>query len=219
MKKNYKTQENEFEFEDSTVLMKVFKKDGTMLITKIDKNDLDTVKNAGTWFAEWHKDFNNYIVQNMNKSSVNGKSKFIKRSLQSVIMNVNSKSPIRHINGDTLDNRKSNLEIFNRNTRNDYEAVDNDTVAVILKDKYGKIEAKTLISKEDLSKVLNDTYGWICATIYGRVHVVTNTPGGRVYLDKLLMKPEDNMTVHHINLDPLDNRRSNLELKSKEIIE
>jgi hypothetical protein len=219
MKKNYKTQENEFEFEDSTVLMKVFKKDGTMLITKIDKNDLDTVKNAGTWFAEWHKDFNNYIVQNMNKSSINGKSKFIKRSLQSVIMNVNSKSPIRHINGDTLDNRKLNLEIFNRNTRNDYEAVDNDTVAVILKDKYGKVEAKTLISKEDLSTVLNDTYGWVCAKIFGKLNVVTNTPSGRVYLDKLLMKPEDNMTVHHINLDPLDNRRNNLELKIKEITE
>lgn len=219
MKKNYETQENEFEFEDSIVLMKVFKKDGTELITKIDKNDLDTVKNAGTWFAEWHKDFNNYIVQNISKSSVNGKTKFVKRSLQSVIMDVNSKAPIRHINGDPLDNRKANLEIFDRNTRNDYEIVDNDTIALILKDKYGKAEAKALISKEDLSTVVNDTYGWVCSRIYGKLNVVTNTPGGRVYLDKLIMKPEENVTVHHINLDPLDNRRSNLELKVNEITE
>ncbi|WP_084156406.1 HNH endonuclease [Clostridium akagii] len=212
MKNNYKTIENEYEFLDSLVLIKILKKDGTPLTTKIDKHDLDKVKKMGVWFAEWHKDFNSYLVQNISEIKANGKSEFIKQNLQSVIMDTNSKATIRYINGDTLDNRRENLEIFNRNTRNDFEPVDENTVALILKDKYGKPEAKALISKEDLSTVLNDTYGWIYDKVNGNLCVVTNTPHGRVYLDKILMKPEENFIVHHINLNPLDNRRVNLEV-------
>ena len=40
-----------------------------------------------------------------------------------------------------------------------------------------------------------------------------NTKDGRIRLDELLMKPEEGMKVHHINLNPLDNRRKNLEVK------
>jgi hypothetical protein len=212
MKNNYKTIANEYEFLDSLVLIKVLKKDGTPLTAKIDKHDLDKVKKMGIWFAEWHKDFNNYLVQNISEIKINGKSEFVKQNLQSVILDTNSKATIRYINQDTLDNRRENLEIFNRNTRNDHEVVDEDTVAIILKDKYGKPEAKALISKEDLATVLNDTYGWIFDKVNGNLCVVTNTPHGRVYLDKILMKPEENFSVHHINLNPLDNRRANLEL-------
>ena len=212
MKNNYKTIENEYEFVDSLVLIKILKKDGTQLTAKIDKLDLGKVKEMGIWFAEWNKDFNSHLVQNISETKINGKSEFVKQNLQSVIMDTNSKATIRYINGDTLDNRRENLEIFNRNTRNDHEIVDEDTVAIILKDKYGKPEAKALISTEDLSNVLNDTYGWIFDKVYGNLCVVTNTPHGRVYLDKILMKPEENFKVHHINLNPLDNRRVNLEL-------
>lgn len=38
---------------------------------------------------------------------------------------LSSKTPIKHLNGDTLDNRKCNLETVERNTRNDYKIVDN----------------------------------------------------------------------------------------------
>ena len=53
-------------------------------------------------------DYNNYIVQNISSTKKNKKSKPLKQSLQSVILNVNPKAPIRYINGDTLDNRKCN---------------------------------------------------------------------------------------------------------------
>lgn len=68
----------------------------------------------GVWFAEWHKDFNSYLVQNITTTKENKKVKSTKRNIQSVILDTQSSAPIRHINGDTLDNRKSNLEIVNR---------------------------------------------------------------------------------------------------------
>ena len=65
---------------------------------------------------------------------------------------VNPKAPIRYINGDTLDNKKCNLEIFNQNTINKYEEKDG-VISIILKDKYGKKEGFALISHEDLSSL------------------------------------------------------------------
>ena len=112
---------NYYEVKEDVAYITVLKKDGTELITKIDLENLEKIKNMGTWFAEWNKDYNNYIVQNISSTKKNKKSKPLKQSLQSVILNVNPKAPIRYINGDTLDNRKANLEIFNQNTPNDYK--------------------------------------------------------------------------------------------------
>jgi hypothetical protein len=209
---NYKTIENKYEIKDETALITVLKKDGTELSVKIDANDVDRVKNLGIWFAEWHKDFNNYIVQNISTTKTNKKMKPLKQSLQSVILDTNPSVPIKHINGDTLDNRKFNLEIVERNTKNEYNIIDENTVAIILKDKYGKPSSKALISKEDLNEVINDEYSWVEYKRHENMAVIANTPKGRIYLDKLIMKPDENQIVHHINLNPLDNRRSNLEL-------
>lgn len=189
----------------------VLKKNGTPLSTKIDAEDLEKVLENGTWFAEWHKDFNNYLVQSFKEITFNGKKQNIKQNLQSIIMNLSTKAPIRHINGDTLDNRKVNLEVFQRNTKNDYEKIDTDTIAITLRDKYGKPQSTALISKEDLSAVVNDEYSWVYYKKNGEPSVVANTPEGRIQLDKFIMNPERNQVVHHINLNPLDNRRCNLE--------
>ena len=128
---------NYYEVKEDVAYITVLKKDGTELITKIDLENLEKIKNMGTWFAEWNKDYNNYIVQNISSTKKNKKSKPLKQSLQSVILNVNPKAPIRYINGDTLDNRKCNLEIFNQNTMNEYEKKDG-VVSIILKDKFVK---------------------------------------------------------------------------------
>lgn len=208
---NYKNVENKYDIKGDFALISVLKKDGSELLAKIDIDDIEKVKNMGTWFAEWHKDFNSYVVQNISSTKTNKKSKPLKQNLQSVILDTNPNAPIKHINGDTLDNRKSNLEIVERNTKNDYEALDKDTIAIILKDRLGRVTSKALISKADLKKVITDEYSWVEHKTHGNINVVANTPNGRVYLDKLIMNADDNEPVHHINLNPLDNRRENLE--------
>ena len=192
--------------------MTILKKNGTPLIAKINTADLEKVKNAGTWFAEWHKDFNSYLVQNISSTKVNKKSKPLKQSLQTLIMDTTATTPVQHINGDTLDNRRCNLEILKRNALNEVETMDKDTVAIILKDKYGNISSKALISIEDLDTVINDEYTWVNHKVNGESCVIANTLNGRIHLDRVLMNPDENKTIHHINLNPLDNRRENLEL-------
>ncbi|MEG1483161.1 hypothetical protein [Clostridium sp.] len=192
--------------------MTILKKDGTPLVAKIDAIDLEKVQNVGTWFAEWHKDFNSYLVQNISLTKVNKKSKPLKQSLQTVVMDTTATTPVRHINGDTLDNRRCNLEVFRRTDLNEIEEVDENTIAIILKDKYGNVNSKALISIEDLNHVITNEYTWVNNKVNGEACVIANTPNGRIHLDRILMNPDENKTVHHINLNPLDNRRENLEL-------
>lgn len=208
---NYKNIENNFKTEEGVTFITILKKNGDELIAKIDSSDLDSVKSIGTWFAEWNKDFNNYLVLNISNTKKNKKNKPLKQSLQSIILNVSSTTPIRHINGDTLDNRRCNLEIVQRNTKNEYEKIDADTFAISLKDKYGKEQAKALISSSDLHTVVNDDYSWVYYRNNNDICVIANTPDGRIHLDRIIMNPSDSETIHHINLNPLDNRRSNLE--------
>lgn len=208
---DYKNVENKYEIQGDVALITVLKKNGSELVAKIDATDLEKVKNVGTWFAEWHKDFNSYLVQSISKTKTNKKSKPLKQNLQSVVLDTNPKAPIKHINGDTLDNRKSNLQIVERNTKNDYEEVDENTIAIILKDKLGNSSSKALISKEDLDKVITDEFSWVEYKKRDNVYVVANTPNGRIYLDKMLMNPSNEEKVHHINLNPLDCRRNNME--------
>ncbi|MBB6623466.1 hypothetical protein H7E67_08500 [Clostridium gasigenes] len=193
-------------------LITILKKNGDSLIAKIDSVDLEKVQNVGTWFAEWHRDFNNYLVQNISLTKVNKKSKPLKQSLQTVVMDITATTPVKHINGDPLDNRKCNLEVFRRTDLNEIEEIDEDTIAIILRDKYGNVNSKALISIEDLNNVITDEYIWVNYKVNGDTCVIANTPNGRIHLDRILMNPGENKTIHHINLNPLDNRRHNLEL-------
>lgn len=208
---NYKKIENKYEIQGDVALISVLNNNGETLIAKIDAKDVERIKSMGTWFAEWHKDFNSYLVQNISSTKTNKKLKPLKQSLQSVILNTNPKAPIKHINGDTLDNRKCNLEIVERNTKNDYEIIDENTIAIILRDRNGRAFSKALISSEDLNKVITEELSWVEYKNHGNIHVVANTPKGRIYLDNFLMNPSENQIVHHINLNPLDCRRKNIE--------
>lgn len=187
------------------------KKDGTTINATIDVKDLTNVLEKGTWFAQWHKDFNNYLVQTLNEQLVAGKKHIEKQSLQAFLLNVHTKAPIRHLNGDTLDNRRCNLEIYEQNRTNDYQEFNGDTIAIILRDKYGKENGKTLIDKEDLDRVISTGYSWVCHKINGEPYAVANTPKGRIFLNRFVMQTSENKVTHAINLNTLDNRKANLE--------
>lgn len=168
------------------------------------------VLEKGTWFAQWHKDFNNYLVQNISYYNVDGKKHIEKQTLHSFIMNVSTKAPIKHCNGDTLDNRKCNLELYNKNMINDYEELNSETIAIILRDKYGREITRTLIDKEDFDRVINTGYTWVYYKLKDQPYAVANSPEGRIYLNRFIMNTPENMVTHPINLNTLDNRKCNL---------
>jgi len=187
------------------------KKDGTIINTIIDAEDLEAVLEKGYWFAQWHKDFNNYLAQTIYEDSVAGKKQMVKQTLQSLLMNVHTKAPIRHLNGDTLDNRRCNLELYKQDKVNDYVEFNPNTIAIILRDKYGKETAKTLIDKEDLERVIGTGFCWVYYKFKKEPYAVANTPDGRIFLNRFIMQTADNQITHAINLNTLDNRKSNLE--------
>lgn len=164
----------------------------------------------GNWFAEWNKDFNNYMVQTIIESIVDGKKHFEKQSLQSFLMNLNTHAPIRYCNGDTLDNRKSNIELYVPRNINNYEEFNESTFALILRDKYGNLNGKSLIDKEDLTRVLNIGYPWVAHKVKGEPFAIANTPEGRIFMNRFVMDTPEDMITHPINLNTLDNRKSNL---------
>lgn len=183
------------------------KKDGSIFNCKIDSEDLQRVIDSGVWFAEWNKKFNSYLALRY----VQGEKHREKQTLHSFILGADTKAPIRHINGDTLDNRKSNLEIYNRNVPNEYKELSNGTVELILRDKNGRESGRAIIDKEDLYRVINNGFAWTYYRSNEKPYAVANTPIGRVYLDRFIMNTPENTTVHHINLNTLDNRKANLE--------
>jgi len=176
---------------------------------------LQRVLEGGNWFAQWHKDFNSYLVQTIREST-EGKQHGEKLSLQAFLLGLSPKAPIRHLNGNTLDNRKDNLEIYDQNTINDYLSIDENTIAVILRDKFGKEIATTLVDVDDLPKVVNKDHSWVHYTFKQEPYAVSNTAAGRVYMDRFIMNTMEDMLVHHINLNPLDNRKANLENKNRD---
>jgi len=86
-------------------------------------------------------------------------------------------------------------------------------MGIILRDKFGNPKETALISTEDVNKVIKDEYNWVFYKKGSELMVVANTTDGRIRLDELIMEPYEEMKVHHINLNPLDNRRKNLENK------
>ena len=87
-------------------------------------------------------------------------------------------------------------------------------MGIILRDKFGNPKETALISTEDVNKVIKDEYNWVFYKKGSELMVVANTTDGRIRLDELIMEPDEEMKVHHINLNPLDNRRKNLENKT-----
>ena len=93
--------------ENGIAQIELTRRDGTILWTKIDLEDLDRVINFPyTWFARYHKNIDGYYA------AVSMYLPELKRAtpvyLHQFIMN-STENHIDHINHNTLDDRKSNL--------------------------------------------------------------------------------------------------------------
>lgn len=205
------TIKNIYETKENVTHITLSKKDGSTLLTKIDTEDLEKVLDKGVWIAQWHKDFNNYLALTKSDFNIDGEEHSEKLALHSFLMGTHPKAPIRHRNGNTLDNRKSNLEVYNQNASiNDYKILDSETIVLILRDKYGKDNGKAIIDSEDLKKVINNGYTWVLYKSHGEPCAIANTPEGRIHLNRFIMDTPEDAITSHINLNTLDNRKVNL---------
>ncbi|SUY45428.1 Uncharacterised protein [Clostridium putrefaciens] len=216
MKKEYKDGTNEYEIIGNVAHIKLVKRKGTIVETKIDAENLQKVLAKGTWFPEWNSHFNNYLAQSIGDVTVGDKVYSRKQSMHSLILGLHPKAPIIHINGDTLDNRKENLQVYDQTTPNDFKELDETTSAIILRDKDGIERATAIIDKEDLKRAINSNMTWVYYKVGTQPHAVANTPEGRIFLNKFIMKCDTDTNVENINLNTLDNRKVNLKVKAKE---
>lgn len=212
IKSKHELKRNEYEIKGNIVLLKLPKRDGTLVDCKIDPMDLRKVIDKGGWFAEWSKEFNNYLA----KTEIAAGNIKEKLSLDSFILDANPKAPIRHFNEDSLDNRRSNIEIYNQNSINDFEELDSETVSIILRDKYGREKARTTIDKEDLKKIVDDKHSWVYFKKGTEHFAVMNSPEGRVFLQDYIMNTPENKKVKFIDFNTLNNKKSNLVITSIE---
>lgn len=183
-------------------ILKLKKRDGSFINTQIDMVDLEKVLNKGIWSPEWNKDYNNYLVQNISYKE--------KTFLHSFVLDENSKTPIIHLDGNPLNNCRSNLNIYNQDMKNEYEEVDDNTVYIILRDNNGVKRAKTYIDKDDIDRVINSGFSWCYFKYNKSPYAVANTPEGRIYLHDFIMNNDEDMVIDDKIHNTLDNRKKEL---------
>lgn len=101
---------NKISIENDVAIMELYNKQGNKIAeTKLDKIHLDSVKNY-KWYLRKNKD-TQYVM-----GTVNSRKVFLHR----FILNASKGQVVDHINGDTLDNRDSNIRICSQadNCRN-----------------------------------------------------------------------------------------------------
>jgi len=131
----------------------------------------------------------------------------------SVILGCSPNAPVRHINGDVLDNRRANLEIYDRHVPNEYKVIDADTTAIYLKDRYGRVVGEALITQGDIDKVVRAGYTWMMMKrASGQPYVAS----GDLLLAHHLLGCDPAAFITYVNKNPLDNRRGNIEIRKEQ---
>jgi hypothetical protein len=84
-------------------------------------------------------------------------------------------------------------------------------ITVIFVNHKGKV-LETLIDTKDFEEVNSIKGTWCVMKGYTVYRIQKKADTRTIYLHRLIMKPNEDMSVDHINNNPFDNRRSNLRI-------
>ena len=185
-----------------------YTKKGKPVVAIFDAADVEKITAFENWRAVWHTDFDCHIIE--SKDYKDGRA--VRTPVAAAILGCSPNAPIRHTNGDILDNRNSNLEIYNVKAQpNEYKIVENGFAgfAVMLKDRYGRIVGEFLIDTCDLDLVVNSGHIWLKKRRASGQPYVASADG--LLLAHLLLGVNEGF-VRYKNRNPLDNRRENIKI-------
>lgn len=177
------------------------------VVAIFDAVHIDKINAFKNWRAVWQNELDCQLVE--SKDFKDGHA--IKTPVAAAILECSPNAPIRHLNGDILDNRCANLEIFDVKAQaNDYRKIEAG-IAVILKNRSGRVVGETLIDSEDFDLVVNSGHIWFKKQRFNGQPYVVNQDGR--LLAHLLLNINAGYVAYK-NKNPLDNRRANIKFES-----
>jgi len=178
------------------------------VVAIFDATDIDKISTFNNWRAIWHTDFDCQMIESKDFND----GRVIRTPVASAILGCSPNAPIHHINGDILDNRHANLEIYHVKAQpNEYKTVETG-ISVILKDRYGRVVGDFLIDTADLDQVVNSGHVWLKKRRASGQPYVVCTDG--LLLAYFLFSVKSGFVVYK-NKNPLDNRRENIKIDAE----
>lgn len=193
------------EIENNIGKLTAYTKKGKPVHAIFDATNIDKINAFKNWRAVWNTDFDCQVIK--SKDFKDGHA--IHTSVAASILECSPNAPIRHINGDFLDNRRANLEIYDVKAQpNEYEC--DKHVTIILKDRCGYVTGVCYVDHEDLDLVIHSGHIWFKKRHASGQPYVVNQDG--LLLAHLLLGVEDGLITYK-NKNPLDNKRENIKIE------
>lgn len=138
---------NIYKVDGKTTTIFIKRRNGEVVRTLIDTEDLEKVKSyKGTWHAQWKAHVNSFYVAGSIKKT---NKKYGKVHLHRLIMDCPEGYVVDHINHDTVDNRKYNLRVVTQaeNSRNRKDA---NYSGVTWNNKDKRFRARIQVNKKEI---------------------------------------------------------------------
>jgi len=204
MKAKYRP--HHIELEGDIGKLTAYTKKGKPVVAIFDAVDLDKITAFKNWRAIWYAPLDCPLIE--SKDFKDGRA--IRIPVAAAILQCSPNAPIRHFNVNILDNRRSNLEIYDvRAQPNEYYI--GKRVAMVLKDRYGRQVGTCAFDNEDLDLVINSGHVWLKKMRPSGQPYVVNTEG--LLLAHLILGVDEGF-VTYVNQDPLNNQRKNIKIVS-----
>ena len=199
-KKDHKP--HHLEIEEGVGKLTAYTKKERPVVAYFDPEDLEKIQGFSNWRGVWDSRLDGPAIE--SKEFNEGHA--VRIPVAAAILACSPNAPIRHLNGDVLDNRRVNLEIYDLKAQpNEFKTLEG-RVVVVLKDRYGTVVGEALIDQEDTESVIHSGHVWLKKRRSSGQPYVVNQDG--LLLAHFLLGIEDGF-IEYLNKNPLDNRRNN----------